>query len=260
MTHDDAAYHLADYVRGELAGKRHDQVARAVAAVPELQQLEAWLRQVEKMLAVAGSAIFGHPRADSLVAFALDPEQADDAVAAHAVSCPVCRDHVARTRGLRDDLAATEARRPPIAWGRHLPGAIAGIAAGLLILLAGGLWQGEGPAPAGAMRTLVVESVSRSGEAALPTVDAVGLATVTLLVEVNPFLEAGDGAAQVGVELRQGANAVWSWSGPAEAVWNPDLAMIGLAVPGDALAAGPHELIVRIDGRDALQRTVAITR
>lgn len=260
MNHQDASYHLTDYVCGRLDASQRDDVAAAVAGSAELQVLEAWLRQVQRLFGLAGGALFGHPGGDQLVGFALDPDTADPAVAAHAVSCPTCREHVTRTRGVHDDLAASAQRRM-VAWGRFLPGTVLGIAAGLALVLFSGLWRPDAEPVDGATRTLVVAAATRGDDpVATPRVDHTGLATITLLIEVNPYLEAPDGQTTVDVELLRAGEATWAWSGPAAAAWNPDLGKLSLMVPAGQLVPGPYEVLVRVAGQDVLQRTVEIGR
>jgi len=262
MNHQDACYHLTDYVRGRLDPSVRDDVAAAVAGSAELQVLEAWLRQVQRLFDLAGGALFGHPGGDQLVDFALDPDHADPEVAAHAVSCPTCRDHVARTRGASDDLAAGHRLRSA-PWGRYLPGAVLAVAAGLALIIFGSQWRpgSDTDIADGATRALVVAAAVRGEQAGtVPSVDPTGLATVTLLIELNPFVGADGEDPTVTVELLRADEVAWAWSGPAASVWNPELGKLSLTVPTDRLQAGPHDLLVRVAGRDVLQRPILIGR
>jgi anti-sigma factor RsiW len=259
----EAALELTDYVLGRLDDARREAVAAAVAQDPELQGLEAWLRQVRRLLQLAGGAIFGHPAADRLVTFAVAPETADPQTAAHAVSCPACRDLVAATRATGDDLAS---QRPSLArwwarltWRDHGRPLTLGVVAALaMLLVVGPLVQGPTEGPSGATRTLQVPAAVRSAGAEVPVVALDGIATITLLLEIDPYVGAASTDVTASLELRRDGQAAFRWSGPAREVWNPRSGQLSLLVPTTALLPGDYELLLDLDGATALQRTVRL--
>jgi hypothetical protein len=263
MDSQDAAHSLTDYVLGRLDPHRQELVARAVAADPELQTLEAWLRRAHRLLDLAGGAIFGHPDSDHLVTFALEPDAADPETAAHAVACPACRETVAATRGVRDDLAGRVSLwrrlREQFSWRQHGSAFVVGAAlAAALMLLVSPLWRAPAPMPgdAGATRTLWVAAATRGAGAVTPAVTAAGVSSVTLLVAAEPLAAPQQTAVQL--ELRRDGAVAWSWRGPAAEVWNPQLGVMSFVVPAAELAPGSYELILGLDGATAVQRTVRV--
>jgi len=284
MDSQEAALHLTDYVRGTLDAYARARVAGAVAADPELQALEAWLRRVQRLLAIAGGAILGHPSGDQLVAFALTPDDADPETAAHAVSCPSCRELVAQTRGVRGDLASRDSLWQRLArafsWRHHAAPFALGAAIMLGAMLLFPHWLaapvvGPDAAPDGATRTLYVAATVRGAGATsptsspTPTVSLAGGSSVVLLLEADPFVIAGAGAGDaadagavgsipVALELRREDAVVFAWQGPATDIWNADLGVLSLLVPAGALAPGTHELLLEVAGQTAMQRSVLV--
>src|SRR6056297_3783354 len=240
MESRDAAPLLTDFLLGRLDPHRHAQVEAAVAADPELKSLTAWLQQVQRLLQVAGGAIFGHPDADHLVTFALDPDAADPETAAHAVSCPTCRETVATTRGLRNDLADLAAGadgadgagragrtssgaagplgaswrwlRERLAWRRGGAPLLVGAAlAVVLMLLLSPVWRAPlGPAPeAGATRALWVASAVRGAATDVPAVSLAGASAVTVMVAAEPLAEPAQLTAAL--QLRRDGAVAHAW-------------------------------------------------
>jgi hypothetical protein len=262
MDSREATLYLTDYVAGRLDASEQAAVAAAVAGDGELQSLEAWLWQVQRTLRLAGGAIFGHPDSDQLVSFALDPDHADADTAAHAASCPCCRDDVAATRALRRELPMRDSLLEKVcgALGRRRgPGstlAIGGavLAAGLLagLLMNAGLVGDDGPL-AGPTRTVLFEPAVRGAPAAVPEVGLGDAATVTLLLPADPLLGAG-GDVRADLLLLRGDEVVHRWTGAAAAIWNRDAGLLGVTVPAGVLGAGDVDVVLDLDGATVLQR------
>ncbi len=286
MESRDAAPLLTDYMLGRLDAHQHAQVEAAVTADPELKSLAGWLQQVQRLLQLAGGAIFGHPAADHLVTFALDPDAADPETAAHAVSCPTCRDTVTATRGIRDDLAdlvggtgrtgraghagraSAVAAGPLEATWRWLrdqfrggrggaPFLVGAALAVALMLLLSPVWQAPTPAPeAGATRTLWVASAVRGAAADAPVVSLAGASAVTVVVAAEPL--AAPAQLTAALQLRRDGAVAHAWTGPASEAWNADLGVFSFLIPTADLAAGEYELTLALDGAPAVQRTVRV--
>ncbi|MBD3220984.1 hypothetical protein GF314_07045 [bacterium] len=264
MDSREAALHLTDYVLGDLDTERRAAVAAAVAADPELHDLETWLRQLHRLLQMAGARVLAHPDGDRIVAFALDPDHADPETAAHAVACPTCREHVASTRVLHGELVGTSAaglwRRAVRAMRGNGAGVIVGLAAALLVIVLGNHLTAPAPTPlSGAARTVLIDGAVRGGQPAEPTVARAGAASIVLLIDVDPAVVAGDRTAPLDVSLARDGEEVWRWTGPAATAWNEDLALLSLSVATETLAPGRHDLVVRVGGEVAMQRTLAVT-
>lgn len=258
MESREAALYLTELIRGDLDDSRRAAVMATVAADPDLRALEAWLRQLLRLESLAGGSVFAHPAGDHLVAFALDPDHADAETAAHAVSCPACREQVAVTRQLAGELGTARRslwQKAARAMRQNGPPLLLGVAATLLVvLLSRGPTEAPAPmAPEGMVRTVLVDGSVRGDQLAVPTIPLSGTASVVLLLGVDAF-----DAETVDVVLSRDGAVVWTWQGEAADVFNPDLALISLWVPATVLSSGAHDLRVDVDGTTALQRTIVV--
>ena len=268
MDSREATLYLTEYVTGRLGDDDRAAVAAAVAADPDLQSLEGWLRQVDRLLQLAGGAIFGHPDSDRLVDFALHPDAADADLAAHAASCPSCRDDVAATRALHRELPARDGllQRIGDALGRRRgPGstlAVGGLvlAAGLLagLLISGGLGRDDGPLQA-PTRTVLFEPAVRGAPATTPVVDLGGAGSLTLLLPAVPAPRPGADDVRAVMTLRRDGQVLERWEGSALDSWNAGAGVVAVTVPTARLGPGDVDVVLDFDGATVLQRRFRLT-
>lgn len=252
---------VIDLVLGRLADSRREELTAALAADPQLKDFEAWLREVDQLLGLAGDQVFGHPAIEELLTFAATPTDADPESAAHAVACPSCRDLVASAREILADPGA----RPP-AW-RRACGAIwprqpgrslaVGVGIGLVaMLLVGPLLRSPAVPPEGAVRTLYLEGTVRGAGIQAPSVEITQAAVVTLLMRVDPFVRAAGPDVAATLVLGRDGQAVYRWSGPVNEVWNPQAGLMSFLIPVAGLVPGAYDLRLDVDGTTFVQRAV----
>jgi hypothetical protein len=257
----DPTLDIIDHVLGRLTGSRRDAVAAALAADPRLKAFEVWLREVDQLLSLAGDQIFDHPQTAELLTFAITPQDADPATAAHAVACPACRDLVAAARaiGLEPQEPPPVRRRLAAALRPRRPGRGLALGFGLglvAMLLFGPLLRPPAAPPEGAIRTLYLEGTVRAVDIPTPSVAIAQASVVTLLIRVDPFVRAAGPQVAIGLALGRGGQTAYTWAGPASEVWNAQAGLLSFLIPVAGLAPGAYDLRLDVDGTTVVQRTV----
>jgi anti-sigma factor RsiW len=199
--HEEIAALLDEFAAGGLSPDAAERVGAHVAACEECRRAVETMRGLREEAAVHGEALLdGHPSADELADFALQPDgAAPPRLAAHVRACPTCAHEFTVTERAR---ATAGLRSAPAWWARRLAAS------------AQGVWPALGPAFG--VLALLLAYPAYQGLVRLPPVRA-SLESAAAQLET---LRSGEAEARRSLAVAEGRErSLALWSGGVQVLY-----------------------------------------
>lgn len=253
MDRADARNLLSEYVTGRLDPGQNADVAKHLAADPELQKTEKFLRWLQpRLLEMKNSLPGDHATGEELVNAALGlgdfPSHREDWVRKHLAKCGECLEfkiqiQQADAQLKREDKSQTSPMRQ---WAKYMMAAAVAFA-----LVASGVWMGSqdrGLGPAIQVASIHLEGLARGqrpGAAITPAADG---QLPPLVLECDPWAgrdTADDFQLEIRLLERENRQLVKVRNISAADRWSDDDGGIQLDLEIDALPAGNYDLEIK---------------